>query len=193
MWLVFCLVSSQVSIQVAGPGPRWLPSTNVSRFSISPLSPRHVDNPYDPIPERPTTRIASASFISKCYLGRVDFLRLVHRSRHLSPLLFSLKSPSLRLPTGELVTKVFFISSSTSSTKLPTLSCPQVSGSSYTWDGVTWHTATYTARNKVLVAMFKTLFVSSHDAFKKVLPYGKHCQRHNGPESWVQLTKVHTL
>ena len=120
------------------------------------LSPRHVDNPYEPIPERPTTRIASASFISKCYLGRVDFLRLVHRSRHLSPLLFSLKSPSLRLPTGELVTKVFFISSSTSSTKLPTLSCPQVSGSSYTWDGVTWHTATYTARNKVLVAIFKT-------------------------------------
>lgn len=80
----------------------------------------HVDNPYEPIPERPTTRIASASFISKCYLGRVDFL--------------SLKSPSLRLPTGELVTKV--------------------SGSSYTWDGVTWHTATYTARNKVVVLNF---------------------------------------
>ena len=84
--------------------------------------------------------------------------------------LFSLKSPSLRLPTGELVTKVFFISSCTSSTRLPTLSCPQVSGSSYTWDRVTWHTATYTARNKVLVAIFKTLFVSFHDAFKKVLP-----------------------
>lgn len=80
----------------------------------------YVDNPYEPIPDRPTTKIASASFISKCYPGRVDFL--------------SLKSTSLQLPTGDLVTKV--------------------SGSSYTWDGVTWHTATYAARNKVVVLNF---------------------------------------
>jgi len=35
----------------------------------------YVDNPYEPIPDRLTTKIAHASFISKCYPGRVDFLR----------------------------------------------------------------------------------------------------------------------
>lgn len=34
-----------------------------------------VDNPYLPIPKRPTTRIANASFISRCYMGQVDFVR----------------------------------------------------------------------------------------------------------------------
>ena len=34
-----------------------------------------VDNPYLPIPKRPTTRIADASFISRCYMGQVDFFR----------------------------------------------------------------------------------------------------------------------
>ena len=113
---------------------------------------RYVDNPYEPIPDRPTTKIARASFISKCYPGRVDFLRSLPHPIPPFPNVYSLKSTSLQLPTGDLVTKVF---------PLPLFQCLllKVSGSSYTWDGVTWHTATYAARNKVLFYTFQALSI----------------------------------
>ena len=151
---------------------------------ISPPT-RYVDNPYEPIPERPTTKIARASFISKCYPGRVDFLRSLPILSPPFPNVYSLKSTSLQLPTGDLVTKVFPL-------PLLLLSPSKVSGSSFTWDGVTWHTATYAARNKVLFDTFQTMSIWL-SYFWKFLPLKEILSSENNEKHIGHLTVVCTL